>query len=185
VRSIVQALPAQLPAAVIVAHHAGGHTILPELITLWTERRHCARFAEHGMRLERGTIYVCPGKRHVVVNPDATTSVVDRERVQFARPSIDWLFESVAASYADRSVAVVLSGASSDGARGARAIARANGAVIVQDPDESRFPSMPSAAITSCGDRAEIRGSASIAGAITHALAAGRMRAWLDPFAAA
>jgi len=71
--------------------------------------------------------------------------------VLFSRPSIDVLFESAADTYADRLLAVVLTGANEDGAEGARAIRRAGGVVFVQDPASALGERMPRAAIE-CAD---------------------------------
>ena len=62
-------------------------------------------------------------------------------------PSIDGLFESLAASWGDRGVAVVLSGTGSDGACGLRAVGGAGGLTLVQAPESARFDGMPRAAI--------------------------------------
>jgi two-component system chemotaxis response regulator CheB len=57
------------------------------------------------------------------------------------------LFESVAASYKDRALAVVLTGTGTDGNMGVRAIKKMGGTVIVQDEKTSEFFGMPGAAI--------------------------------------
>jgi two-component system chemotaxis response regulator CheB len=57
------------------------------------------------------------------------------------------LFESVAASYRHRAVAVVLTGSGTDGAMGIRAIKKMGGVVIVQDPKTAEFTGMPEAAV--------------------------------------
>jgi two-component system, chemotaxis family, protein-glutamate methylesterase/glutaminase len=67
--------------------------------------------------------------------------------VQYARPSIDVLFESVADAYGDRAVGIVLTGANSDGARGLALIKQRGGVAIVQDPETSEKRAMPDAAI--------------------------------------
>jgi two-component system, chemotaxis family, protein-glutamate methylesterase/glutaminase len=63
------------------------------------------------------------------------------------RPSADLLFESVAASYKERAIAVVLSGTGSDGSMGVKAIKKMGGTVIVQDEKSSEFFGMPGAAL--------------------------------------
>lgn len=140
-QAIVGALPIRFPGALVVAHHIGDHSVLPELIRAWTD--HTSRFASAGEPLRRGVIYIAPPQHHVVINPDATLGIPRRERVRFVRPSVDWLFESAAASFGARAIAVVLSGANDDGTYGARCIARAGGAVIVQEPASCEHPRMP------------------------------------------
>jgi len=68
------------------------------------------------------------------------------ELVHFVRPSADLLFESMAASYRSRAIAVVLSGTGSDGAMGVTAVKKMGGIVIVQDPAQCEFSGMPLAA---------------------------------------
>ena len=62
------------------------------------------------------------------------------------RPSADLLFESTAASFKERAIAVVLSGSGSDGAMGVKAIKKMGGTVIVQDAKQAEFAGMPEAA---------------------------------------
>jgi two-component system chemotaxis response regulator CheB len=90
-----------------------------------------------------------PPNRHLLVNPDGSLSLSQSELVHFVRPSADLLFESVAASYKDRAIAVVLTGTGSDGVMGIQAIKKMGGTVIVQDQQTSEFFGMPGAAIQS------------------------------------
>jgi two-component system chemotaxis response regulator CheB len=103
--------------------------------------------ARDGESLKPRTVYIAPPDRHVLVNPDATVSLTHSELVHFLRPSADLLFESVAATYRERAIAVVLTGTGSDGAMGVRAIAKMGGKVLAQDEATSQFFGMPSAAI--------------------------------------
>jgi len=83
------------------------------------------------------------------VNPDGTLSLTQSKLVHFLRPSADLLFESVAASYGERAIAVVLTGTGSDGAMGVKAIKKMGGTVIAQDEATAEFFGMPGAAIQS------------------------------------
>jgi two-component system chemotaxis response regulator CheB len=104
-------------------------------------------------KLEPGCVHVAPPNRHVLVNGDGTLSLTETELVHFVRPSADLLFESVAASYRDRSIAVILTGSGSDGAMGVRAVKKMGGTVIAQDQQSSEFFGMPASAIqTGCVD---------------------------------
>jgi two-component system chemotaxis response regulator CheB len=103
--------------------------------------------AKEGTQLNSGTAYIAPSNRHLLVNPDGTVSLTQSELVHFVRPSADLLFESVAASYKERAIAVVLTGTGSDGSMGVKGIKKMGGTVIVQDKKTSEFFGMPGAAM--------------------------------------
>jgi two-component system chemotaxis response regulator CheB len=105
--------------------------------------------AEEGDRLRPGVVYVAPPDRHLLINPGGSISLTQSEMVHFVRPSADLLFESVAASFKDRAIAVVLTGSGSDGKMGVMAIKKMGGTVIAQDEATSEFFGMPGSAIQS------------------------------------
>ncbi|MCC5669131.1 hypothetical protein LC653_36065 [Nostoc sp. CHAB 5784] len=78
---------------------------------------------------------------------DGTLSLSQSELVHFLRHKADLLFESVAATYKNRAIALVLTGTGSDGAMGVKAIKKMGGMIIVQDVKTAEFSGMPSAAI--------------------------------------
>jgi two-component system chemotaxis response regulator CheB len=88
---------------------------------------------------------VCPANYHVMIEPQGTFALSIEPPVNFARPSIDVLFESAAQVYGARLVGVLLSGASSDGAAGLAAIKARGGAVYCQDPRSALERIMPEA----------------------------------------
>jgi two-component system, chemotaxis family, CheB/CheR fusion protein len=88
-----------------------------------------------------------------VIAPDRRVDIVDQEVVasKFNEPRrmrapIDQFFRSVAARIGD-GFAIILSGAGSDGSVGIRAVKESGGIILVQDPFEAEYPSMPRAAI--------------------------------------
>lgn len=106
--------------------------------------------AEPGVRLERGRIYLAPGDdRHLTVEDPAAPAVALRAGAPVSGhlPSIDVLFESVAALGRSDAVGILLTGMGSDGAHGLLAIARAGGRTIAQDEATSIVFGMPRAAI--------------------------------------
>jgi two-component system, chemotaxis family, protein-glutamate methylesterase/glutaminase len=145
--TMLPALPGDFPAAVVVVQHLDPRhrSLMAEIL-----RRHAMLpvvQGEQGVRVQGGTVYIAPPNRHLLVGPDGVLSLSDAELVHFVRPSADLLFESVAASYQDRAIAVVLTGCGQDGATGVCAIKRRGGTVIVQDEKSSEFTGMPQAAI--------------------------------------
>ena len=92
-----------------------------------------------------GHVYISPAGYHTLLD-DGWFSLSTEPQVNSARPSIDVLFESAADAYGAGVVAVVLTGASMDGARGAGRVVERGGSVIVQDPATARAGLMPRAA---------------------------------------
>jgi two-component system chemotaxis response regulator CheB len=91
-------------------------------------------------------VYVAPPDYHLLVEEGSFALSTD-ERVQYARPSVDVLFESAADAYGERTIGIVLTGANADGAAGLRAIRDVGGVAIVQDPETAEARQMPDAAI--------------------------------------
>jgi len=87
-------------------------------------------------------VLLAPPARHLVVRAGRLHLLDGPERLS-CKPSIDVLFESVAAELADRSVACLLTGMGSDGARGLLAVRRAGGLTLAQDEASSVVYGMP------------------------------------------
>ncbi|MDY7574638.1 chemotaxis protein CheB [Actimicrobium sp. CCI2.3] len=66
------------------------------------------------------------------------------------KPSVNLLFQSLAETFDERAIGVILSGTGSDGTRGLRAIKAAGGMTYVQTPESAKFKGMPSSAIDDC-----------------------------------
>ncbi len=93
-----------------------------------------------------GRVYLAPADYHLLVESNHFCLSVDAP-VLFARPSIDVLFESAADAFGNSVIAIVLTGSSSDGARGAAYIKAKGGRLIVQDPVTADSDIMPRAAL--------------------------------------
>jgi two-component system chemotaxis response regulator CheB len=96
--------------------------------------------------LQRDHVYLGPADYHVLVENGHLALSTDAP-VQYARPSIDVLFQSAADAYGLRTIGIVLTGANSDGAEGLARIKARGGVAIVQDPATSKRRTMPDAAI--------------------------------------
>lgn len=87
-----------------------------------------------------GLIYVAPGGRHLLVAEQDRYPVFrfdDGAPINFCKPAVDPMFESIASLYKAASLAVILTGMGQDGPVGARAVATAGGSVIAQDEASS------------------------------------------------
>ncbi|MFL6571960.1 MAG: chemotaxis protein CheB [Burkholderiales bacterium] len=143
---VLQALPSDFAAGIVVVQHLDPRhrSLMAEILGRRTGLR--VKEAAHGDRVAAGTVMIAPPNNHLLVNQDGSLTLTQTELVHFVRPSADLLFESTAAAYRERSIAVVLSGSGSDGAMGVKAIKKMGGTVIVQDQKSSQFGGMPEAA---------------------------------------
>jgi two-component system chemotaxis response regulator CheB len=144
---VLSLLPADFPAALVVVQHLDPRhrSLMADILSRRTALK--VKQAEEGDELSPGTVHIAPPNKHLLVNPDGTLTLAQSELVHFVRPSADLLFESVAASYKERAIAVVLTGTGSDGTMGVQAIKKMGGTVIAQDEATAEFFGMPGAAI--------------------------------------
>ena len=136
---------------VVVMHLARNfRSVLDELLARHT--RMAVKPGADGLELEPNTVYVIqPGTEievagaHLRVNPRPASAMTGR------LSSIDVLFRSIASTWGDRGVGVILSGSGTDGSQGVVALHAAGGMTLVQSPESAKFDSMPVAAIaTNC-----------------------------------
>jgi two-component system chemotaxis response regulator CheB len=145
-RTLVAALPAELPASLLVVVHipAGVQSSLPAIL----ERAGRLRVAPVASGpLEHGTIYVAPPDHHLVLCGNAA-HLSRGPTVNGYRPAVDALFRTAAREAGPRVMGVILSGALDDGADGMVDIAKRGGVTLVQDPTEALHDSMPREAMS-------------------------------------
>lgn len=146
-RELLSALPGDLPASILVIQHLDPHhySIIAQILAKHTAL--AVKQAEDGEIPERGTVYIAPPDAHLLINAGGAISLEKSERVHYVRPSVDVLFKSVAERYGASVIAVILTGAGSDGGDGIRAVKAAGGVTIVQDPETADYSGMPSTAV--------------------------------------
>ena len=138
-------LPGDVEAAfVVIVHLDPAHqSELPNILAART-RMPVTQVTDR-TRLEPGRVYVIPPNRRLFVT-DQHLAVAEFDEPRWQRAPIDLFFRSLAAQRGD-DFAVVLSGAGSDGAVGIKAVKEAGGIILVQDPDEAEYGSMPRSAV--------------------------------------
>jgi two-component system chemotaxis response regulator CheB len=146
-RSIFSELPADFPVPILCVQHINGE-FLPSFITwLQSECRLKIRLAEGGEICQRGTIYFPPADHHLEVNHGLRLRLAEGTLVDGHCPSVTVTFRSVAHSYGERGVGVLLTGMGVDGAAGLAEIARAGGVTIAQDEATCVVFGMPGQAV--------------------------------------
>lgn len=103
-----------------------------------------------GERLNRGTVYIAPGGRHLGIDRrlgHIVAAVSDGPPVHFCRPAVDVLFADAARHLGSAALGLVLTGMGSDGTDGASALRKAGAAVIAQDEASSTIWGMPGSVV--------------------------------------
>lgn len=93
-----------------------------------------------------GHVYLAPRDYHLLIETMSFALSTDPP-VNFARPSIDVLFESAAHEYNERAIGVILTGSNHDGAQGLATIKSHGGVTMVEDPLTAAHRTMPDAAL--------------------------------------
>ena len=143
--SLFAALPDAVGVAFVVIVHGtpGEEGALVEVLSRRTSLPVHALTGERDLEPDR--VYVVPPGRGVETGASRIRAI-DLDRAASGAAPIDACLESLASTHGD-GFALILSGAGGDGAIGLRAIKGAGGLILVQDPDEADFDSMPRAAI--------------------------------------
>lgn len=139
---VLGGLPSGLPAPVAVVQHrpVDEESQLCRLLDDASALPVCEPL--DGARIAPGQVFLAPADYHLLVDGDHFALSTEGP-VSYSRPSADVLFESAAQRFGASVLAVVLTGASEDGAAGAASVAREGGQVLVQDPREARSPVAP------------------------------------------
>lgn len=144
-QAVLTGMPEKSPPIVIVQH-------MPPVFTkMFAERinRLCAievKEAENGDRLRSGLALLAPGDFQMSVQKDSMgyyVKIQSGEKMSGHRPSVDFLFKSVAKNVGKKSIGVIMTGMGSDGAEGLLEMRNAGAYTIGQDKESCVVYGMP------------------------------------------
>ena len=145
--TVSSCLPREFPLSIVFVQHLhpaeGGYLVE----YLGNKSALKVKEADEKEVIRVGHIYVAPPNYHLLIEHDQTFSLSIDEKVNYARPSIDVLFESAVYVWSNHLIGIILTGANNDGAYGMRLIKEHGGLTIAQDPSTAECPVMPQAAI--------------------------------------
>jgi two-component system, chemotaxis family, protein-glutamate methylesterase/glutaminase len=144
VSEVLRSLPRQFRIPVLVVVHMNAAFTSAFTDWLGAQSGHQVVSAQNGALVAslQGCVAVAPGDRHLIVRNGRILLTDDAER-HSCRPSVDVLFESVAAEYGAGAVGCLLTGMGKDGALGLLRIRQAGGLTIAQDEASSVVYGMP------------------------------------------
>jgi two-component system CheB/CheR fusion protein len=144
-QNLFRQLPPDLGLAYVVIVHLSPDepSSLSKILSVFT--RMPVHQIKENPTLEANRVYVIPPDRELAIEGNSISARPFSEP-RGQRAPIDMFFRSIAAARGD-GVAIVLSGAGADGALGVTAVKEAGGVIMVQEPAEAGFNSMPQNAI--------------------------------------
>lgn len=139
------AMPEDTGMAFVVIQHLSPDfkSVMDELLARRTKIP--VVLVEDGMQVEKNRIYLIPARKEMIIS-GGRLLLSDRAASGELTLPIDIFFRSLAEDVGARAIAIVLSGAGSDGARGIRDVHDAGGMIIVQDESTANFNGMPRSA---------------------------------------
>lgn len=148
IEHVLREMPPACPGILVTQH------IPPGFSTAFAEQLDNAcqievREAKNGDEVLPGLALVAPGDKHMLLERNGARLVVrvkDGPRVHYQRPSVDVLFDSVAAVAGPNAIGVLLTGMGEDGARGLLSMRKAGAHTIAQDEQSCVVYGMPRAA---------------------------------------
>ena len=170
-------LPADLSVPVLIVQH------MPPLFTralAESLQRKCAlkiKEAEDGESVRPGLAYLAPGGRQMKIkslaNGEIRIEINDDPPENHCRPSVDYLFRSVALQAPGSAIGVILTGMGNDGAQGLRLLKRSGCATVAQDEATCLVYGMPREAVAT-GAVDDVLPLDSIAGHLLNLLGQGK-----------
>lgn len=146
-RIVLSALPKDFLIPVIIVQHLNinSESYLTEYLKRFCKLR--VKEAEEKEIAVAGYVYFASPNYHILIEKDETFTFTVENRVCYARPSIDVLFETAADTYGKSLIGIILTGANKDGSYGLTKIKENGGIAIVQEPETAEVDMMPKAAI--------------------------------------
>ena len=151
---MIPMLPGNLKVPVLIVQH------MPPLFTaslansLNNKSPLHVKEAENGDTIEPGKIYIAPGGKQmkIVAGADGISrkiKITDDPPENSCKPSVDYLFRSIAQYYVGRSTGVIMTGMGSDGSKGLSQMKSNGSFVIAQDEETCTVYGMPKEPIES------------------------------------
>lgn len=144
---LLAALPDDYPLPVVLITHLPADAGNALLGLFQSVSRLPVKQALDKTAITAGSVYIAPPNYHLLVEHNGHFALSVDAPVKSVRPSIDVFLKSAAEVYEKQLIAVILSGANSDGADGMARVKALGGVTIVLDPLQAEFRIMPDAVI--------------------------------------
>lgn len=152
IEQIVNNLPRNLNVPVVIAQHMPARFLETFSARLNERSPLPVKLASRGEQLKGGIVYIASGESNTRIENNLVTgqpmfTFTSKKYEEFNFPSVDCLFDSVADTYGNRTIGVILTGMGKDGMIGLKKIKSLGGFTIAQDEESSVVYGMPKAAV--------------------------------------
>jgi two-component system chemotaxis response regulator CheB len=146
-QTILAGLPRDFPAPVLIVQHMASGFVQGFIEWLAQSSALPVHVAAHGETILPGHVYVAPDEFQMKVERGGKIVLTKDEPENSLRPSVSYLFRSLAAVYGGDAVAALLTGMGRDGAEELKLLRDKGATTIAQDKDSSVVHGMPGEAI--------------------------------------
>lgn len=147
VAKILAALPKDFRLPIIMSLHRLKHVRngFAEALSIKSSLKVIEPFDKE--KIKPGVAYIAPANYHLLVELGGSLALSTEEMVHHSRPSINILYETAAYAFESKMLAIILSGANSDGAKGMEYAQQKGAYTVVQDPKDCSVPTMVNATL--------------------------------------
>jgi two-component system chemotaxis response regulator CheB len=147
VESLIKKMPDNMAVPVIIAQHMPSNFVPSFASRLNDLSPLNISMARRGDILKPGCVLIAPGSRNMIIerneNGEVQVNFTSKVFKEFNYPSVDCLMLSVAETYGNRAIGVILTGMGRDGAMGMKAIKESGGYTIAQNKETCVVYGMP------------------------------------------
>lgn len=147
---IIPQLPASLSIPILIVQHMPEGFTAPLAASLNSKAAVQVKEAQHGEKLRPGVVYIAPGGKQMKVMASdigiGQIVITNDPPEQYCKPSVDYLYRSLAEEFPGRILPVIMTGMGSDGTNGLKLLKQSGAYAIGQDKATSTVYGMPGAA---------------------------------------
>jgi two-component system, chemotaxis family, protein-glutamate methylesterase/glutaminase len=147
IKELLETLPGNFAAPIVIVQHIARNFTAG--LVEWLDRSSAlkVRVAKNREKLEAGTVYVAPDGLQMKVDLYGHIILTDDPPENGLKPSVSYLFRSVAEIFGKKAVGILLTGMGKDGAYELRTLKDKGAITIAQDKETSVIHGMPGEAI--------------------------------------
>ncbi len=146
-QKILSSLPGDLDVPVLIVQHIAMGFIKGFVQWLSMTSGIKLKIAEEGEKAKPGVGYIAPDNYHMGVTRDLTIRLNDGPPVSGLKPSVNFLFHTVAENIGNNAIGVLLTGMGKDGAEELKAMKELGAITVVQNEETSVVFGMPAEAL--------------------------------------